>query len=113
MLLCFSVVVIAAVVLVVVRTADTLLEATQDPSIAARLATQPWLAIPSVDPLIMAHAAKTYARLVARGGALVKNVELQVQTASEWLQGGSSRQSGRLGFYRASSHSLAMHKLMR
>ena len=37
----------------------------------------------------MAHAAKTYARLVARGGALVKNVELQVQTASEWLQGGS------------------------
>ena len=66
--------------------ADTLLEATQDPSLAARLATQPWLAIPSVDPLVMAHAAKTYARLVARGGALVKNVELQVQTASEWLQ---------------------------
>lgn len=65
---------------------DTLLEATSDPSIAARLATQPWLAIPSVDALVMAHAAKTYARLVQRGGALVKNVELQVQTASEWLQ---------------------------
>lgn len=66
---------------------DTLLDATQDPSIAARLATQPWLAIPSVDPSIMAHAAKTYARLVARGGALVKNVAIQVQTAMEWLQG--------------------------
>lgn len=65
---------------------DTLLDSTADPSIAARLATQPWLAIPSVDPLVMAHAAKTYARLVSRGGALVKNIELQVQTASEWLQ---------------------------
>ena len=70
---------------------DTLLEATQDPSIAARLATQPWLAIPSVDPLVMAHAAKTYAKLVVRGGALVKNIDIQVQTAMEWLQGNTTR----------------------
>lgn len=39
----------------------------------------------------MAHAAKTYARLVARGGALVKNVDIQVQTSMEWLQGGKVR----------------------
>ena len=66
---------------------DTLIDAVPDPAFAARLSTHPWHAIPSTDTAIMTHACKTYARLVARGGALVKNVDIQVTNACEWLSG--------------------------